>query len=105
MAADGGGGRVESGLDLMAGRAHIAGIGFERVDRALQHLVDELAKRARIERQGLFVFDQRAPTQGVAPEEGERVAQHQAKRRRGLHLRNGARDDGMVGAHPAVMSW
>ena len=89
----------------MAGRAHIAGIGFERVDRALQHLVDELAEGARVERQGLFVFDQRPPAQGVAPDEGKRVAQHEAKRCRGLHLCDGPRDDGMIGAHAAVMSW
>ena len=83
MAADAASRRV---LDLVAGRTRIARIGFERVDRALQHLVDELAKGARIERQGLFVFDERAPAQGVAPDEGERIAQHEAERCRRLHL-------------------
>ena len=102
MAADA---ASRAALDLVAGRAHIAGIRFERVDRALQHLVDELAKGARVERQRLFVFDQRAPTQGVTPHEGERIAQHEAKRCRRLHLRDGPRDDGMIGTHPTVMSW
>ena len=88
----------------MAGGTHITGLGFEHIDRALQHLVDKLAKGARIERQGLFVFDRRAPAQGVTPHEGKWIAQHEAKRCRGLHLRDGPRDNRMIATHTTVMS-
>ena len=104
LSSDGSRRCIEGILNIVAGRAKITGLRFERIDRALQHLVNEFAKCTRVKRQWLFVLDRRSPAQGVTPHEGQWIAQHEAKRCRGLHLRDGLRDNRMIATHTTVMS-
>ncbi len=53
--------RRERGLDLLSRRARITRIGFERVDGVLQQFMNELAIGARVKRERLIVFGDRAP--------------------------------------------
>lgn len=97
-------GRIEGAVDLKRCGSPIARVGFEEIDGAFQQVVDELTIGTRIERQRLFGFGERLPAKGVAPDEGQGIAQHQAKRGRRLDLADRPYNDRMIGPNLAVMA-
>jgi hypothetical protein len=96
-------GFTKSSLDLMWLSPRVTRIRLEFVDAALQEFVDQLAVGAGIKGYRLIVIVEQSPSQGVPPHESQGIAEHQAQRRRGLDLLDGADDDGMSAADTSIM--